>query len=202
MGRKWLLFLFCLALAVLLAPLSRAALTVRIDESAIKILFEEQGTRVVLPIENSLGRPTQAHLKIEIVDTDNAPVAAAERDFEITRGPSEATIPITLSLKNQKNDTRGLLWYRLRYFVTPVKAGDFDRLSNVVSLSQITPDFFDVSIATPQKAHAGSSYRLRVKTAHPLTSKPVAGIDIAARVIWLRSAEYRAARMPVATRST
>jgi A-macroglobulin complement component/alpha-2-macroglobulin family protein/MG2 domain-containing protein/carboxypeptidase family protein/A-macroglobulin receptor/macroglobulin-like protein len=182
MSRKWLLFLFCLALTILLTPLSRAALTLRIDESAIQILFEEQGTRVVLPIENSLGRVTEAHLKIEIIDTDNASVATAERDFEIKAGPSEATVPITLSLRDRKNDTRELLWYRLRYSVAPVAAADFDRLSNVVSLSQITPDFFDVSVATPPKAHAGSLYRLRVRTAHPLTFKPVAGIGIAAQM--------------------
>ena len=68
MSRKWLLFLFCLSLLMVLAPLSRAGLTLRVKESAIRVLFEEQGTRVVLPIENSLSQRVDTHLKLEIID--------------------------------------------------------------------------------------------------------------------------------------
>src|SRR5712692_9625473 len=98
MSRTWLLFLFCLVLLVLLGPLSRAALSLRVNESAIKVLFEEQGTRIVFPIENSLGRPTEARVKVEILSTDNQSVATVERDFSLRAGTNEVTIPITLSL--------------------------------------------------------------------------------------------------------
>ncbi|HBB96878.1 MAG TPA: hypothetical protein DC054_15980 [Blastocatellia bacterium] len=179
MSRKWLLFLFCLGLLVLLAPLSQAALSLRVNETAVKVLFDEQGTRVVLPIENSLARSVDARIKVEFVDTDNASISAVEKNSRIKPGLNELTVPLTLDMAD---DTREFLWYRLRYSITPVASSDFDEISNVVSLSQITPDLFDLSIATARKAHAGSSYRLRVKTAHPLTSKPVAGIDIQAQI--------------------
>src|SRR5215831_7209088 len=182
MSRKWLLFLFCLALAILLAPLSRAALALRVNETSIRVLFEEQGTRVVLPFENSLGRPVDANLKLEIVTPENAVTATAEQTTTINTAASELTVPISVWVKNLTNDTGELLWYRLRYTVTPVQAGDFERITNVVSLSQITPDVFTVDVAGGRKIQPGSSYRLRVKTAHPLTARPVNGISIDAQI--------------------
>ena len=183
MSRKWLfLFLFCLALLVGVSPLSRAALSLRITESAIKVLFEEQGSRVILPIENSLTRSTSARVKIEVIDTDNAPIVTVEKDYEIRPGASEVTIPLALSLRNQSDNARELLWYRLHYSVTTVSGSDFDPIANVVSLSEITPDVFNVSVATARKAQPGSAYRVRVKTAHPLTAKPVAAVNVEAQI--------------------
>ena len=183
MSRKWLLFLFCLSLLMVLAPLSRAGLTLRVKESAIRVLFEEQGTRVVLPIENSLGQRVDTHLKLEIIDPDGAARATVERDYQIKPGPNELTVPVALWLTGKAaTDTRELLWYRLRYQISPASSSQFDQVSKVVSLSEITPDIFAVSVATARKAQEGSSYRVRVKTAHPLTSKAVAGVNIDAEI--------------------
>src|SRR2546429_2032310 len=183
MSRKWLLFLFCLSLLMVLAPLSRAGLTLRVKESAIRVLFEEQGTRVVLPIENSLSQRVDTHLKLEIIDPDGAARATVERDYQIKPGPNELTVPVALWLTGKAaTDTRELLWYRLRYQISPASSSQFDQVSNVVSLSEITPDIFAVSVATARKAQEGSSYRVRVKTAHPLTSKAVAGVNIDAEI--------------------
>ena len=44
MSRKWLLFPFCLSVLLTLVPVSSASLTLRINESAIRVLFEEHGT--------------------------------------------------------------------------------------------------------------------------------------------------------------
>jgi hypothetical protein len=182
MSRKWLLFLFCLVLLVVFGPLSRAALSLRVNESAIKVLFAEQGTRVVLPIENSLGRQVDAKIKIEIVNPDNVTVAAAETSARLNIAGNEVTVPVSRWLKQLADDTNELLWYRLRYSVKPAHENDFEQISNVVSLSEITPDIFTVDLATARYAQPGSSYRLRVKTAHPQTAKPVAGINIEAQI--------------------
>src|SRR2546430_11955662 len=96
MSRKWLLFLFCLSLLMVLAPLSRAGLTLRVKESAIRVLFEEQGTRVVLAVENSLGPRVDAHIKLELIDTDGAPRATVAGDYQIKPGAHEVMIPISL----------------------------------------------------------------------------------------------------------
>ena len=149
MSRKWLLFLFCLSLLIVLAPLSRAGLTLRVKESAIRVLFEEQGTRVVLAVENPLGQRVDAHLKLELIDTGGAARATVERDYQLKPGPNELTVPIALWLTGKAaTDSRELLWYRLRYQISPASSSQFDQVSKVVSLSEITPDIFAVSVAT------------------------------------------------------
>ncbi|HYX28246.1 MAG TPA: MG2 domain-containing protein, partial [Pyrinomonadaceae bacterium] len=183
MSRQWLfLFLFCLALLAGLSPLSRAALSLRINESAIRVLFEEQGSRVILPIENSLAKSTSARIKIEVIDTDDASIVTVEKDYQIKPGANELTIPLAMSLRNRSDNARELLWYRLNYSITPIFGSAFDPITNVVSLSEITPDLFNVSVATARKAQPGSAYRVRVKTAHPLTAKPVAAVNVTAQI--------------------
>src|ERR1044072_4136290 len=137
MSRKWLLFLFCLASLVVLAPLSRAALSLRVNESAIKVLFEEQGTRVLIPIENSLGHQVDANLKIEIINTDNVIVATAEQKARLNVAWNEVTLPIARWVRALTDHTHELLWSRLRYSVKPANANDFEQINNVVSLSEI-----------------------------------------------------------------
>ncbi|HSP64282.1 MAG TPA: MG2 domain-containing protein, partial [Pyrinomonadaceae bacterium] len=183
MSRKWLLFSFCLSVLLTLAPLSRAGLTLRVNESATRVLFEEQDTRVLLGVENSLGRRVDAHIKLELIDTDGVVRATAERDDQIKPGASAVAIPIALWLSGKAvTDTRELLWYRLRYRITPLVPAQFDQLSGLISLSEITPDIFALSVATPGKAQEGSTYRLRVQAAHPMTSRPVAGVNIDAQI--------------------
>ncbi|HEY3103269.1 MAG TPA: alpha-2-macroglobulin family protein [Pyrinomonadaceae bacterium] len=183
MSRTWLLFLFSLALLFLLSPLSRASLAVRVDESAIKVLFDEQGTHVVLPVQNALGQPVDARVQLELLDTDGANRATAAREFQLKSGRNELAIPIALWLTGKAaTDTRELLWYRLRYQVTPAASSQFDTSSNVISFSEITPDIFALSVATSRKGHEGAAYRLRVKTAHPLTARPVGGVTIDAEL--------------------
>ena len=183
MSRRWLLFLFCLSLLSLLAPLSRANLTVRVDDGAITVRFDEQGTRVVLPVENALPQTLDARVKLELLDTDGAIRAPVAHDYQLKSGRNELTIPLALWLAGKAaTDTRELLWYRLRYEITPRVSSQFDTVSNVISLSEITPDIFALNVATSRKAQEGSAYRLRVRTAHPLNAKPVSAVAINAEL--------------------
>src|SRR5260370_20232357 len=166
MSRKWLPFSFCLSVLLTLAPLSRASLTLRVNESATRVLFEEQDTRVLLAVENSLGRRVTAHLKLELIDPDGTVRAAAERDDQIKPGANMIATPIGLWLSGKAaTDTRELLWYRLRYRITSPAPSQFDQLTGLISLSEITPDIFALSVATQGKAQPGAGYRLWVRTA-------------------------------------
>lgn len=183
MSRRWLLFLFCLSLLSLVAPLSRASLSVQVDDASIKLWFDDQGTRVVIPIENALPQPVAARVKLVLLDTDGATRAASGQDYQLKSGRNELTIPLALRLTGKAaTNPAELLWYRLRYEITPAASSEFDTVSKVVSLSEITPDIFKLNVATSLKAHEGSSYRLRVSTAHALNSKPVAGVAISAEL--------------------
>ncbi len=182
MRRPWLLFLLCLLLLPLLTSLTRASLTIRVDDSAIRILFDEQGTRVLLPVEVARGQVLDARARLELVDTDGTTVVTVECDYQLKPGRKELTIPIGSWVPGKSEDTRELLWYRLRYQITPVVESQFEKLTNVISLSQITPDIFALSVVAPPTAHEGAPYRLRVNAAHPLTKKPVAAVTIDAEM--------------------
>jgi len=183
MSRRWLLFLFCLSMVLVLVPLSRASLTLRVDESRTRVRFDEPGPRILLAIENPLGRRLDAHITLELIDTDGAVRAKANRDDQIRPGAHIVAIPIALSLSGKMaSDTRELLWYRLRYRVTPSSSAQFDPVHGVMSLSEITPDLFALHVAAPAKAHENNGYRLRVRTAQPLTAHAVSGVTIDAEI--------------------
>ena len=179
MSRKWLLFPFCLSILLTLVPISRAKLTLRVNESATRVLFEEQGTRVLLAVENSLGQRADAHVKLELIDTDGSVRATAESDAQIKPGVNTVAVPIGVWLSGKSaTDTREVLWYRLRYRVTPPAGTQFDPCSGVIALSQITPDIFAIHVAAPEKLQEGSAYRLRVRAAQPTTAQAVAGVSL------------------------
>src|ERR1041385_4905116 len=182
MRRTWLLFLICLLLPATIAQLTRASVTIRIDDSAIRVLFDEKGTRVLLPIEVGPGQTLSARIKIELLNSEGTAVVIVQRDHQLTVGRNELTIPIGSWVTGKPGDAQELLWYRLRYQVMPTAPSQFDKVSSVLSLSQITPDIFALNVASSQTAHEGAPYRLRVSTAHPLTKKPVGGVSIEAEM--------------------
>jgi hypothetical protein len=183
MSRKWLLFLFCLVILLTLVPPSRAGLTLRINESATRVLFAEQGTSVVLAVDSALKESVSVRIELEFVDPDGGVWAPVTRVEQVKPGANKLAIPINLWLSGKAaTDTRQLLWYRLRYRVTPLGAAEFDQINGVISLSEITPDIFAVQVASSARAQEGSAYRLRVRAAHPLTSDAVAGVNIEAEI--------------------
>ena len=183
MSRKWLLFLFCLAGLIVLAPLSHASPTLKVNESATRVLFEEQGTRVRFEVDSPLAQRVDGSMKVEFLDSNGTVRATAQAETQIKPGRNVLTVPIALSLKGKEaTDTRDLLWYRLRYQVSPARSAQFAPISGTMSLSEITPDIFTLQVAAPRKAQEGSAFRLRVQAAHPLTFKAVPGVTLNAEI--------------------
>jgi hypothetical protein len=179
MGRKWLLFLFCLLLLPLVAPLSRAGLTLRVNESAITVSFQHRQVEIGLAVENSLGTVVEQTVHIELIDPENQIRAGADQVQSIGRGSQ--TLPILLSYdvsKLPEKDRRQLLWYRLHYRLTTTQTPFTVAAEGFVSLSEITPDFFEVRVAATEMAHEAMRYQARVQTTHPLTKKPAPGVRI------------------------
>jgi len=176
---RLLFFLFCLFLMFILAPLTDARLSLHVDESATQVIFTDADTHIVLPVKNSFDRQVEASIKLELIDPDGAVRAKAERDEVIKPGANLFHIPIPLW---SADDARELLWYRLRYQVAPSRSSSFDPVNGVIALSGITPDIFSLHVASSAKAQEGSSYRLRVRAAHPLTAQGVAGLNVDAEI--------------------
>jgi len=178
MSRKWLLFLFCLLILLVLAPLTRADLTLRVRESAITVSFSQRRVDVALALENSLATVVDQRVQLELIDPQNRIRTSLERRESIDRGrPTlHLVLPYDIS-KLPAEDRRQLLWYRLHYRLTSTQEPFTVAAEGFVSLSEVA-DFFQVRVAAAQMAHEAMRYQARVQTTHPLTQKPAAGVRI------------------------
>lgn len=185
--RSWVIFLFSLfTLSLLLSQLSSASTTFRINEASIRLRLEDKQTSVALAIENPTGHAFPAHVRLEVLRPDGQVVAMVESDENIKRGNASLLVPLPLQLTGLNYAERNeMLWYRLRYQLTPLPTAEqpgTERVEGIVSLSEITPDIFQLSVTTADHAREGTRYRAQVRTLHPITSRPVKGVEVEAEL--------------------
>ncbi len=185
--RSWVIVLFCLcSVSLLLSQLSSASTTLRVNEASTKLLLEDKQTNVSLAIENPTGQAFPARVRLEVLDPQGKLVIVAERDQTIKHGNAALMIPLPLQLTGMNESERNeMLWYRLRYIITPLSSSEAatnERVEGIVSLSEITPDIFQLSVTAPEKAREGTRYRAQIRTIHPVTSRPVKGVQVEAKI--------------------
>jgi len=178
----------CTLIIVLsLAGASSGQVSVRVNEAAIRIQIQREpklaNLIVNLPIENLSSQPVPARVLLELVGTTGAVQSHASR--EINLAPSSTTLKIPLPPVNSPrghNEEDPLPWYRLRYSITPTLAGGVEGnpAKGIISVSEVTPQLFDLHVAGPASVRAGGHYTLRVRTIHPLTGRPVPGVTVQA----------------------
>ncbi|MDT4952673.1 MAG: hypothetical protein QOJ02_811 [Acidobacteriota bacterium] len=183
--RSWVFVLFCFfTVSLLLSQLSSANTTFRVNEASTRLQLEEKQTNLSLAIENPTGRSFPAHVRLEVLNPEGKVISHTESDETIRRGASALNIPLTLQLNGLNAGERNeMLWYRLRYHITPLspsgETGGED-VEGIVSLSEITPDIFQLNVVAPEHAREGTRYRAQVRTLHPVTSRPVKGVQVEA----------------------
>ncbi|HWT02383.1 MAG TPA: MG2 domain-containing protein [Pyrinomonadaceae bacterium] len=182
--RSWASLLFCLLIvSPLLSQLSTASTALRVNEAETRILLEGDQARASLAVENPTGRAFAAHVKLEVLDPQGKAVATVESDETIRGGKFSLVAPLPLRPKDMSDDEA--LWYRLRYRITPQPtAGETgtNGVEGIVSLSEITPDIFQLRVVAPERASAGTRYRAQVFAAHPVTMRPVKGVSLEAKL--------------------
>lgn len=185
--RSWVIVLFCLCIvSLLLSQLSSASTSLRVNEAGTKVLLEDKQTNVSLAIENPTGQAFPAHVRLEVLNPKSQVVALSESDETIRRGNVALVIPLPLQLTGLSESERNeMLWYRLRYQITPLSSSVAEsngRVEGIVSLSEITPDIFQLSVTAPEKAREGTRYRAQIRTIHPVTSRPIKGVQVQAKI--------------------
>src|SRR4030095_4621160 len=179
MSRKWLLFLFCLFVLIALAPLSHATLTLKVNESATRVSFAPQAIEVALVLENSLREPVDQKFLIELIDPQGRVKASTGRIQSVDRGSQTINFNLPFEVaKLKETDRRQLLWYRIHYRLEPTDQTGAPAADGLVSLSKITPDFFELRVAAAEMLHEGMRYQARVQALHPATRKPAAGVRL------------------------
>lgn len=178
MSRRWLISLACLSVLIaLLAPLTRARGELKVIEAGTRFLLDKEPAEVVLAVENSTGETLNAKVEIEIRDPQDKVLSKVGRVQSIATGNQALSLTLPLYFSKLKAEDRRLLFHRLHYRVS--KDGQSNSISEgIVSLSEITPDLFELRVAATELAREGSRYTARVIASHPVTHKPAAKVLI------------------------
>jgi hypothetical protein len=168
------------------AHLSSASSALRIDESRIKVSPGDEQTRVTLEVENGVGRAFPARVIIELLDPHEKVRASAEVGVQVRQGTNSFDVPVKLPYTELlKAERKEFPWYRLRYRVAPTASADSSLgVEGIISISEVTPDLFELRVVTSQKARGGTTFRARVRTANPVTQRPVKGVAVEAEFVF------------------
>jgi hypothetical protein len=101
-------------------------------------------------------------------------------------------------------DVRELLWHRLRYDIAAIDSSgkETDSVSGLISLSEITPDIFRLLVSAPQEVGKEAKYSVRARALHPLTGKPVSGVNVEAGMTYEEGDSERKLKSSSVTDST
>jgi hypothetical protein len=157
----------------------------RVNESATKFSLQKAGAVVSLAVENSASSALTARIKLELVDPRDAVRATAMIEVSIPSGSSASTIPL-VKIGAGDYDNRQLLFHRLRYEIAVIDPSgkETDPVSGLISLSEIMPDSFRLLVSAPQEVGKEAKYAIRARALHPLTGKPVPGVNVEARMAY------------------
>jgi hypothetical protein len=180
MSRRWLLSLLCLSVSLLLlVQLTRARGELRVSEAKTRILLQKEPAEVLLAVENLSDEIQNTRVEVELLDPRNQVASNVTQVQAIERGNQTLTLSLPIYVSKLKEKDRSqLLWYRLHYRLRPEASPTDTIAEGIISLSEITPDLFEVRVATSQLAREGGRYRTRVQATHPITRRPAANVRV------------------------
>jgi hypothetical protein len=154
---------------------------VTVDESQIRIALGGDEARVSLRLVNAAERGLDAGITVEVLDPSGGVRAAATIVRRLERGANALAVPIRLPFAELlEAERRQFPWYRLRYRIEAV--GDGAATEGLVSLSEIAPELFELRVVSSQQARGGTTFRARVRTANPVSRRPVRGVSLDAQL--------------------
>src|SRR5262249_15964891 len=196
--------LVCLfSASIFAARFSASSPSLRVNESATKFSLEKAGAVVSLAIENSRSSALTARIKLELIDPRDAVRATAMIEASVPSGSSVSTVPM-VKIGSGDYGVRELLWHRLRYDIAAIDSSgkETDSVSGLISLSEITPDIFRLLVLAPEEAGKEAKYAVRARALHPLTGKPVSGVNVEARMAYEEGDDERDLKSSGVTNST
>lgn len=184
MSQRRLLSLFCLSLLCLcVAQLTRAGGDLSVNESGTRFVLHKDRAEVLLAVDNTTGETRSASVRLELLDTHDAVLSETSGTQSVAPGSQTLRFNLPpIAADSKKFNHRELLWYRLRYRLVEVVRSSKSIRNGIISLSEITPDMFEIRVATSETARQGGQYRARVQTIHPLTHRPAAGVHVSGEI--------------------
>ena len=179
MVRRYAPILLGLVVCLFAVYPSGATSTLRLDESRIRVSLEDERTRVSLEVESGDAHTFDARVTVALLDPHDKVRSEGASDVSVRRGRNSFSVPLKLPYSELiEAERKEFPWYRLRYRVEPKDDAAVGAVEGVVSLSEVTPDLFELRIVTSQNARAGTNVRARVRTVNPVTGRPVKGAAV------------------------
>ncbi|MBX3294765.1 MAG: carboxypeptidase regulatory-like domain-containing protein [Acidobacteria bacterium] len=126
-----------------------------------------------LVVESPAGRSVEAWA--ELLDQRGAVQSSSSARLQpLSAGRQKVVFEFPLAIK-QSSENSDITWYRLHY-----KIGD---ATGIISLSQMIADLFELRIIAAERVAAGMNYRVRVRSLHPFTGQPAAGVGISTKIV-------------------
>jgi hypothetical protein len=184
MSRRWLFSAFALSVPLLFfVQLSGAEGVLRVNEAGTTLILKREPAEVRLAIGNLSGEILRSRVQVELLDPRDQIVAQSASVTYLTRGSQLVSLSLPFhAFRMAEKEPLHLLWYRLRYRVTPEQKPNLT-IEGIVSVSRITPDLFALRIATSGLAREGRVYRARVQATHPITHAPTKGVAVDTEVV-------------------
>ena len=155
---------------------------ISVDESATRIDLNSRSATITLKLTNSTHAAISAHIKLELVSPKNELAATADRDTQLPAGATRVKIEIPASSESAFNSSASigaLLWYRLRYTITPADSS-VATVTGIQSTGAAIPTLFELHVAAPPFVNPGGRYAARVQAVQPVTGLPVRGVSLQA----------------------
>jgi hypothetical protein len=171
----------CLSVLLFAIQFATATPTLHVNESKIRLLLDGKRTRVSFELDNATGRSFDAAFLVELLDPKDGVRASAAFRGLVRRGRSTVVVPAPFPYSEMRPDERRAFpLYRLRYRVTPdaSAAGAASSAEGVVSVSEVTPDLFELRVVSSKQARPGGLYRARVRAANPSTQRGVRDVAV------------------------
>ena len=174
---------FAATLALYLVGLCFAQTPLHVNEATARIQIRDDGIVVDLRVENPSRQTTSALVRVELVDPQGVVQIHANQDASFPRGSTKLRIALPPTFaQNEHPDRLNLLWYRLRYTITPSLSSRStpEPVVGILSVGQATPEIFELHVAGPAFVRGAGHYAARIRAIHPVTGRPVAGVAIQA----------------------
>ncbi len=173
----------CLSVLLFAIQLATATPTLHVNEEKIRLLLDGKQSRVSLEIDNATGKSFDASFLIELLDPKDAVRASATFKGLVRRGRSTVTVPAPFPYSEMSASARQEFpLYRLRYRVAPDTAAGAEAAEGVVSVSEVTPDLFELRVVSSKTVRPGAQYSARVRAANPATQRGVRDVAVEAEI--------------------
>ncbi|HLG18105.1 MAG TPA: MG2 domain-containing protein [Blastocatellia bacterium] len=178
MRRCGIVVVLSLLAAVWAAHMNAASSDVRVDEAVTRVDFARDRIDLLLAVVNHSSHSLGARIKLEVLDPQNRVLATTQVNAMLREGlnrvPANLALPLTTHNGRQRSQ---LPWYRLRYTISSAGGGS-DGVSGVISLSQITPNLFELGAVATGRMQEGAGYRVIVRAVHPTSALPISGVSV------------------------